>query len=246
VEAGGIAVSDRFAERFQVRKGDVVSLDTPQGPRPFEVAGVIRDYAGPSGSLNVDMRVFDALWDRPGSRDLVIWTQGPPDSVVRAIEERTSGADLAFAFGDDLMRFASRLIARFDRILDLMAAMTASLGGIAVLNLLLGAVGERRRELALLRSTGATRTQVSLLILVDGVLAGLLGGIAGVALGVACAWPLVTRVIPDALGWWLGFHVDAGRLALILCAVVFASLLAGLYPAALARRVASREVFAPE
>jgi ABC-type lipoprotein release transport system permease subunit len=70
--------------------------------------------------------------------------------------------------------------------------------------------------------------------------------VAGVALGVACAWPLVTSVIPDALGWWLEFDVEPSRLAFVLGAVAVASLLAGLYPAWLARGVAAREVFAPE
>ena len=183
VAKGGIAVSDGFAVRFRVAIGDVVTLDTPKGERPFRVAGVMRDYAGPSGSLNIDIHVFDELWDRPGSRDLVIWTEEPTEGVLRRIEERVDEQDLAFAYGDDLMRFASRLLSRFDRILDMIAALTASLGGLAVLNLLVGAVGERRRELALLRSAGATRAQVSLLILVDGLLAGLIGGVAGVRSG---------------------------------------------------------------
>jgi putative ABC transport system permease protein len=246
VADGAIAVSDGFAQRFGIGTGDLVTLDTPKGARSFPVAGVIRDYAGPSGSLNLDLRVFDALWDRPGSRDLVLWTDEPKQDVLRRIEERVQDQDLAFAYGDDLMRYASRLLSRFSRVLDVVAAMTAALGGLAILNLLLGAVGDRRRELALLRSAGATRAQVSLLILVDGLLAGLIGGVAGVALGVACAWPLVTSVIPDALGWWLEFDVEPSRLAFVLGAVAVASLLAGLYPAWLARGVAAREVFAPE
>jgi len=247
VAEGAIAVSDGFAHRFGVEKGDVVVLATPKGRRRFPVAGVIRDYAGPSGSLNLDLRVFDRLWQRPGSRDLVLWTQRPVEPVLAGIERRVGESqDLLFVHGDALTRYASRLLSRFTRILDVVALLTAVLGGLAVLNLLLGAVGERKRELALLRSAGATRGQVSALILVDGLLAGVLGGAAGVALGLACAWPLVARVIPEALGWRLDFDVAPVELLVLVGGVALASLLAGLYPAWLARGVAPREVLAPE
>jgi len=124
--------------------------------------------------------------------------------------------------------------------------LTAGLGGVAILNLLLGSVAQRRRELALLRSTGATRGQVAALVMVDGVIAGCIGGTAGIALGIACAYPLTTRVVADALGWSLGFSIAYGKLALLLGAVALASLVAGLYPAWLARGVLTREALAPE
>lgn len=247
IAEGQIAVSDGFAARFGVGPGDRVVLESPRGPRSFEVAGVMRDYAGPGGSLNLDIRVYDELWGRPGSRDVVIWTDGPAERVIAEIERRVGERQaLFFVHGDQLSRYASRVLGRFLRILDVVAMLTCILGGLAVLNLLLGAVGERRRELALLRSAGATRGQVSLLVLLDGMIAALVGGLAGLILGVVSAERVVRGVIPDALGWWLDFSVTPGPLLAMLAGVVLAALAAGIYPAALAWRVPPREVFAPE
>ena len=247
VAAGEVAISDGFAKRFGVRFGDAITLDTPPGPRTFRVAGLLRDYAGPSGTINVDLHVFDSLWQRPGARNVVIWTDLPPRDVVRQIEERTGEQqELFFTYGPELQRYATRLLSRFTRILDLLAMLTAALGGVAILNLLLGSVAERRRELALLRSTGATRGQVAALVMIDGVIAGCIGGAAGVALGILCAYPLTTGVVADALGWSLGFSIAYGKLALLLGAVVLASCVAATYPAWLARGVLTREALAPE
>lgn len=247
IAAGGAAVSDGFAKRFAVASGDELALDTPAGPRRFQVAGILRDYAGPGGSVNIDLAVYDRLWQRPGARNLVIWTDGDPAPVVRRIEERVgSRQSLFFAYGADLERFATRLLGRFTRILDLVAGLTSVLGGLAVLNLLLGALAERRRELGLLRSTGATRGQIGALVLLDGLLAGVIGGAAGLLLGVVCAYPLATSVVSQALGWSLDFSLRAAHLALLLAGVALASLVAAVYPAWLARRVLTREVLAPE
>jgi putative ABC transport system permease protein len=244
---GQVAVSDGFAERFDVRMGDPLVLDTPAGPRRFVVAGRLRDYAGPTGSLNIDLRVFDGIWSRPGARNVVVWADPPLADAVRRIEERVGGRqDLFFAYGAELERYASRLLARFTHVLDLLAGLTALLGGMAVLNLLLGAVGERRRELGLLRSAGATRAQITALVLADGLVAGAVGGAAGLALGVVCSQPLVAEIVPSALGWALDFSVEPRKLGLLLLGVAGASLLASLYPAWLARRAASAEVLAPE
>ncbi|PKN41812.1 MAG: hypothetical protein CVU59_13765, partial [Deltaproteobacteria bacterium HGW-Deltaproteobacteria-17] len=213
----------------------------------FRVAGILRDFAGPAGSLNLQIEVFDELWPRDGARNLVVWTEGPPEPVLDAIRERVGDQQtLFFVYGEAFSRYVSQMLCRFTTILDVVAGLTAVLGGLAILNLLLGAVIERRREFALLRSAGATPLQVALLLMTDGLLAGLFGGLAGIGLGVACAWPLVTRVLPASFGWTLDFQVSGWQLALLLAGVAVAACVAGLYPAREAMRVAPRESFAPE
>jgi len=247
VAAGGIAVSDRFAWRFGVAAGDVITLDTPKGPRSFRIAGRIRDYAGPAGSLNLDLRVYDELWPRRGARDLVLWTEGAPEPVLDAIRARVPVEQaLFFAHGEDLTRFASRLLRRFEGILASVSLMTALLGGITVWNLMLSAVTARTREFALLLATGATRAQVRTLTLVDGLMLGAFGGVAGVALGLLAGYPVVSRVMSDALGWSLQFSVHPLDLALLGGGLVVASILASLYPARVAARVPMREASAAE
>ena len=106
---------------------------------------------------------------------------------------------------------------------------------------MLSAVTGRTRELALLLSMGATQKQIRTLTLVDGLLLGLGGGIAGVALGVIGAYLVVSRFICEALGWSLTFSLDSRDILVLAAGVVTASLLASLYPAWLAARTQMRE-----
>lgn len=245
--AGEIAVSDQFAGHFHVAVGDSISLDTPRGSRPFRVAGVIRDYAGPAGSLNMDLAVFDELWQREGSSNLVIWTDDPVEPILEEVRRRVGHRQtLFFVYGEALERYASAVIGQFTRLLDVVAAMTALIGGVAVMNLLIGAVLERRRELALLRAAGATHLQLMAVILLDGALVSVAGSLAGVGLGLACAYPMVTDVVRTAFSWWVLFVVDPGQLAAVVALLMTVSLLASVYPAWLTQRVAPREMLAPE
>jgi hypothetical protein len=161
VAAGAIVVSSTFARRFHVSEGDSITLDTPKGPMSFRIAGLIHDFAGPAGSINIDLSIFDQLWLRRGARDLVLWTEGDPEPVIAEIRRRVGESQsLFFVYGDDLAHFASGFLRQFQGILMSVALLTAFLGGIAVWNLMLGAVTSRTRELALLLSVGATESQV--------------------------------------------------------------------------------------
>ncbi|MEE8368533.1 MAG: ABC transporter permease [Thermoanaerobaculia bacterium] len=88
---------------------------------------------------------------------------------------------------------------------NVMQVITASVSAIAAISLLVGAigiltmmwisVGERTHEIGLIRSLGATRRQVQWLFLTEAAIISTLGGLAGLAFGLAvCA--LLRQAIP--------------------------------------------------
>ncbi|POM26961.1 putative ABC transporter permease YknZ [Actinomadura rubteroloni] len=103
-------------------------------------------------------------------------------------------------------------------------------GGIGVANTMVISVLERRREIGLRRSLGATRGQIRTQFLTESLLLSSLGGVAGAGLGaLVTAGYAFARDVPVALPWW----VPAGALA----ATLLVGTVAGLYPAARASRV---------
>ncbi len=244
---GEIAISDQFKKRFAIDTGDTLTLSTPRGPRNFRIAGVIRDYAGPTGSLNVDLAVFDGLWPRTGSTNLVIWIDGEIESVLAEIRRRTHNYhDLFFVYGDELKRYASSVVGQFTAMLDIASYLTAILGGIAIMNLLLGSTMERRREIALLRSAGATSHQIVALIIFDGMLVTSAGVVVGIVLGLACAYPMITGVVRNAFSWWVQFSVDTSELLILGLLFLVVGFLASLYPAWQIQGIPAREASVPE
>ena len=97
------------------------------------------------------------------------------------------------------------------------AASVAALSGLLVL---VGAIASgaraRAREAATLKVLGASRGQILAAYAVEYGLVGLIAGVAGVALGYAAAWPVVTQVF--RIGWavdWSGVFALVGGAAVV-------------------------------
>lgn len=89
----------------------------------------------------------------------------------------------------------------------------------------------RRRDFGLLGAAGADGPRLRRIVLADGVVLGLAGGVAGVVIGVAAGWlalPLVAGYVDHEPG---GFHVAPLELAAAAAVGVFTGLVAATAPA---------------
>jgi len=110
-------------------------------------------------------------------------------------------------------------------------------GGVGIANVMVISVLERRQEIGLRRSLGATRRQIWMQFLTESVTLSTLGGTAGVALGLAASlgyaafmgWPMALPV--ETIGAGVGAAIIIGALA-------------GLYPARRAARLTPTEALA--
>jgi putative ABC transport system permease protein len=115
-----------------------------------------------------------------------------------------------------------------------LGAVALLVGGVGIANVMVMSVLERRSEIGLRRSLGATRRHVMIQFLAEAVLLSLLGGTVGVALGAA-----VTAGYAVLQGWQIVIPMTAviGGLA----GAVVIGAVAGLYPAARASRLSPTE-----
>ncbi len=118
-----------------------------------------------------------------------------------------------------------------------LGAVALLVGGVGVANTMVISVLERRAEIGLRRSLGATRGQVRLQFLAESLLLSALGGVGGVLLGIAVtsgyaayqSWPTV---------------VPAWAMLGGVAATLVIGGLAGLYPAVRASRLSPTEALA--
>jgi putative ABC transport system permease protein len=132
-----------------------------------------------------------------------------PDEVIKA-QEQTSNA-LAL-------------------LLTSIAAISLVVGGIGVMNVMLVSVTERTREIGLRLAVGATGRWVQVQFLGEAVLLSLLGGVAGIALGI-----VASLVLGRVLDWRMSIPPQALLLA-PLCATAV-GVFFGFYPARRAARL---------
>ena len=127
--------------------------------------------------------------------------------------------------------------ATFTALLLGLGAVALLVGGIGVANTMVISVLERRGEIGLRRSLGATKGQIRVQFLTEALLLSLLGGAGGVLLGY-----LVTGAYSTTQGW--PTVVPLWALAGGVGATVAIGAIAGLYPAIRAARLAPTEALA--
>jgi len=114
-------------------------------------------------------------------------------------------------------------------LLALIAGISLVVGGIGVMNIMLMAVKERTREIGIRMATGARQRDIQRQFLTEAVMVSLVGGVAGVLIGLAIGAGLIVWEVPVI------FSVRAMLLA-FGCAVA-TGLLFGFMPARQAARL---------
>nr|WP_199561953.1 ABC transporter permease [Micromonospora deserti] len=125
----------------------------------------------------------------------------------------------------------------FTNLLLGLGAVALLVGGVGVANTMVISVLERRPEIGLRRSLGATRGQIRLQFLAESLLLSALGGIGGVTLGITVtALYATTQSWPAIVPPW----ATAGGIT----ATLLIGAMAGLYPAIRASHLAPAEALA--
>jgi ABC-type antimicrobial peptide transport system permease subunit len=151
------------------------AADTPQ-PVRFTNIDQILTKAGSSAEIpNAIRQMTELLHERHR-----IKTGQPDDFNIRDMTEMTK----ALASSSTVML----------RTLIVVAAISLIVGGVGIMNIMLVSVTERTREIGLRMAVGARAADILRQFLAEAVLLCVLGGVAGILLGVVGSW-LVSAVL---------------------------------------------------
>jgi putative ABC transport system permease protein len=136
--------------------------------------------------------------------------QGEPDFMIRNL---SAAADVQ---------------AQTTKVMSMMLGAVASVslvvGGIGIMNIMLVSVTERTREIGIRMAVGARRRDVLLQFLMEALVVSVLGGMIGVALGIACAY-----LVSQTAGTFVVVTLTSLLLAFAVAAAV--GVFFGFYPA---------------
>ena len=256
---GEIALSRSIANRVGVDVGDSVTLENS---RTFLVKGIVSNEAAGS-PLFAPIFVPPLPWfayaalDDPIAREtfnldegdanvLFIKTRTPADAAALAGVERSGGPagesirGISSTFDVETaeealpeIEDATDILGKFLLIAGLVSLV---IGGIGILNTMLVVVGRRTMEVGILKSLGLKGRQITTLFVIEAVLMGLVGSIAGILLGILLSFALTgfgEQFLQSNIDWSLQTEpIINGLIVGIVVTVVF-----GFLPVLAAGRV---------
>ena len=212
----------KYAEDHDVEVGDTLEFEEED----FEVIGIFEENKDvdeiivmPLGTM---MEVYDL--DSYGAAYVVPDNVGKIESLAEEIEEDFD--DLSAQTQAEIAKQAAQIVDTI-RVFTLgMAGISAVVGGLGVMNTMIMSIMERRREIGIMKSIGATNRFILTQILLESIMITLIGGILGVLIGSLGSYSLrfvagglaQARVTFDLVFWSLIF-------------TTFLGLFGGFYPA---------------
>lgn len=233
VKRGSVIVSESFSRRFDVKKGDRITLEGVDGPRDFAVTGVFYDYSTEHGVIMMDRSTYLGLYrDRTiNSLGIFIDEENPGrESLIAEVKRRALARGLPVATRAE---FHQRILDIFDGTF----AVTRSMRILAVIVAFFGIAGalmtlflERRREFGIYRALGFSTVDVARLTVAEGVAMGVVSFAMSTIVGTAFALILIKVINLESFHWTVFYHFTLQPYLVTALTALAASLAAAVYP----------------
>ena len=247
----GVLLEANFAQGIHVQLGDQVKLLTKRGVKAVKVVGLLspRGAAGfrQGETVLLPLATAQSLFGSPKSITLLslVLAGSADEEAVRAEVARRLPAGLAVRSPAARSQLSKETLLNAEQGLNFACALTVVLAVFIILNTFLMNVGERRRQLAILRAIGATRSQIMRMMLREGLVMGVVGTVLGFPVGMAGAYYLQTGMA--AISGTPTPRIHLTLIPLLLAALLGPAMtLAGtFFPARTAARISPTEGFRP-
>ena len=223
-DSGSAMVGLTAAEKYNLQIGDTWTVEKED----FEVVGIIEE----TGISDIDSSILVTLEDLSNALEtenyysVYIIPDDVKDTEKIAAEIEDASEDVTALTTEELARQASQIVDQIRFFTFGIGAIAAFVGGLGVMNTMIMAVMERRKEIGVMKAIGATNRMVLTQILTESALISLIGGVGGVLLGMGASF-----LLSAGFGGQISPVVTP---TLALEGVAFALLLGvvgGLYPA---------------
>jgi putative ABC transport system permease protein len=226
-------VSEAMVDLYGMKVGQHIQLPLNGKPHPFQVAGVWRDYARPTGSIQMRLADYRALTGDLDASNVALWLQ--PGTAATDVEKRLKqlsfGATLETSMPSDIRDMSMKVFDRSFAITYLLEAIAIVIGLFGVAATFSAQTLARSREFGMLRHVGVTRRQILSILAIEGGSLTALGIVTGFALGWVISLILVFIVNPQSFHWTMQLHLPwpllATVAALLLSAAALTALLSG-------------------
>ncbi|KYK34858.1 MAG: hypothetical protein AYK18_13595 [Theionarchaea archaeon DG-70] len=230
--------------------GETIYVALAEGEREFIIAGIIRGtemFKNPTIFIPESYytqgrdgkRVYDFLIVRVDSVKNIDAVEEKALTYLKTsdaqeyLEEDVPYLDVVIVSQKKLIDMILNQTSQFSKLLSSVGLTSLIVGCIGIINVMLVAVGERIREVGIMKALGARKRDILQLFLLESVIISLIGALIGAVTGICGGYALIafffSAKTPIVFQWsWFPIAIVAGLIA---------GVASGLYPAVKASRI---------
>ncbi|MBR0600059.1 ABC transporter permease [Sinanaerobacter chloroacetimidivorans] len=243
-----VVVGSGIAQQFKLSLNDILTI---RGEK-FPIKGILKETGSKDDTtVFVPLTIAQKLY---GVKDNVSFIAVKVDDIAKIdsyIIKIQDTANVAVSSDKQLLKSVLSIVGTVNLTLQLIAIVAIISAAFGIINTMMTAISERRREIGILQAIGSKKSTIFTVFLLESGLYGLLGGAIGLVLGLvfsSIAAPYISQNEFTAFmkGSNLPINLD---LKLIVGSLLFSlgiSLVSGLYPAWRAARLTPVEAISYE
>jgi putative ABC transport system permease protein len=197
--ASNIVITRKLAEQLGRKLHDKISLQTADGPKDFEIWGLLEDSvlanAFGGGIAVMHHQAMQAAFGRGldiDRVDVALAKAADPDAVAAKLQAKLG--NLHVEVPEQKRGRLARMLIGLETALTSGAAIAVLIAVFLIYNTMLISIVQRKGELGILRSLGTTKKQMVGLLTLEGGLLGVVGSFIGAGIGVIVAMIMLTLV----------------------------------------------------
>jgi putative ABC transport system permease protein len=231
------------------------------GGQPFEIVGVMEEKVQLSNYNRPDKYCIFIPWTTMGGLSdnkyvgTFVWQAVSPTLETKATKQvreflanryRYNPADerAINMFGSDKTNeITNNIVGGLQIVLTFIGVVTLAIGGVGIMNIMFVNVQERTREIGVRMALGATRREILLQFLLEGLATTFAGGAIGIGVSHLFVWafsprPFLAELLDDASGI-SDIHLVLSMHLVVICSAILmiVGVVSGLLPALKASRL---------
>lgn len=229
----GAVIGYGIARQFELSVGDIVSIRR----KGFRIRGILAEVGNRDDlAIYLDLPVAQALY---GAGDKVSFLSVKVDDISQIdkyILEIQETSNVAVVTDKQLLKSVLGIVGAVGNALQLIAVVAILAACFGIVNTMMTAMYERKREIGILQAIGAKRRTIFSLFLAESGFYGLAGGLLGVVAGFIFSYAAAPYISQNEFTAFLGSRQTVRIFDPVIAAeaIVFSvivSVLSGLYPA---------------
>lgn len=238
----GVVVGFAIAKQFSLQPGDIFTVRGHAVP----VVGVLRETGTKDDiAAFVPLPLAQQIYTVADKVSFIAVQVADLERIEAVSLKIQEVANVAVISDKQLLNSVLSIVGTVGAAMQAVAAVGVLAAAFGIVNTLLTAVYERRREIGILQAVGSNRRTLFASFMLESGLYGFIGGLLGIAIGLLCAHffgaYLTDNAFTASLRQTPSMVLGADTLAATMGLSVGLALIAGLYPAYRASRLSPVE-----